>query len=83
MDDATLFKFGKWINYGKSHRRDKKFPLKGAWSGLRDYFENFKPFSVFLKWMKLHSLNLANGSTTASPTRRLKKSPKRGVFWVT
>jgi len=41
MDDATLFKFGKWINYGKSHRRDKKFPLKGAWSGLRDYFLKF------------------------------------------
>ena len=26
MDEATLFEFGKWIVYGKSHRRGEKFP---------------------------------------------------------
>ena len=28
--------------------------------------------------MKLHSLNLASGSTTASPTPGVKKSPRKG-----
>jgi len=31
MDEATLFKFGKWIDYGKSHPGVKILP-KGAWS---------------------------------------------------
>jgi len=32
MDEATLFKSGKWIDYGKSHCRVKRgeVPLKGA-----------------------------------------------------
>jgi len=30
MDEATLFKFGKSIDYDKSHRRDETFPPKGA-----------------------------------------------------
>ena len=38
MDEATLFKFGKWIDYGKSHPRGKKIPPKGAWCGSRDRF---------------------------------------------
>jgi len=29
MDKATFFKFGKWIDYGKSHPKDK-IPPKGA-----------------------------------------------------
>jgi len=33
MDKATLFKFGKWIDYDKSHPRGKKISQKGAWSG--------------------------------------------------
>jgi len=28
MDEATLIKFGKWIDYGKSHPRSKKFPVE-------------------------------------------------------
>jgi len=31
MDEATLFKFGKWIDYGKSHYMGKKFYPKGSW----------------------------------------------------
>jgi len=42
MDEATLFKFGKWIDYGKSHPKGKNFPPKGAWSGSCDSFCNFK-----------------------------------------
>jgi len=26
MDEATLFKFGRWIDYGKSYPKGKKFP---------------------------------------------------------
>ena len=53
----------------------ENFPLKGASSGSRGLFENFKLPSVFLEWMKLRTLNLASGSTTASSTRG-KKSLK-------
>jgi len=30
MDEAMLFKFGKWINYSESQPKGKKIPLKGA-----------------------------------------------------
>ena len=53
----------KWIDYGKSHPKGKKFHPKGAWSGSRDRF-----------WMKQRSLNLANASTMASATARVKNS---------
>ena len=43
MDEATLFKFGKWVEYGRVHRRGENFPLKGAWSGSRDPFYTFNP----------------------------------------
>ena len=46
------FRFVKWIDYGKSHRRDEIFLLKGAWSGSRDPFKDFKLPSIFLEWMK-------------------------------
>jgi len=38
MDEATLFKFVKWMDYGKYHPRSKNFPSKGAWYGSRDRF---------------------------------------------
>ena len=38
MDEATLFKFGKWVEDGRFHPTDEKFPLKGTWSGSRDCF---------------------------------------------
>ena len=71
------FTFGKWIDYGKSHRWGEQFSLKGAWSGSRDPFKNFKPPSIFVEWMKLHCLNLASGSTTESPPRG-KNPPGKG-----
>ena len=56
MDEATLIKFGKWIDYGKPHPRSKNFPLKGVWSGSSDpFFKNFKLPSIFLEWMKYTS----------------------------
>jgi len=36
MDEATLFKVGTDIAYGKSQPKDEKCLQKGAWSGLRD-----------------------------------------------
>ena len=33
MDEATFFKFSKWIDYGNSHPSSKNFPSKWAWSG--------------------------------------------------
>jgi len=35
MDEATLFKFGKWVEYGRVHPGGEKFPMKGAWFGSR------------------------------------------------
>ena len=39
MDEATLIKFGKWIDYGKSHRSGEKVPMKRAWSGHVTFFK--------------------------------------------
>jgi len=33
MDEATLFKFGKLVEYGMVHPEDKKLSPKVAWSG--------------------------------------------------
>ena len=77
MDEATLFKFGKWVEYTRVHPRAENFHLKGAWSGSCDPFKNFKPPSIFVEWMKLHCLNLASGSTTESPPRG-KNPPGKG-----
>jgi len=30
MNEATSFKFGKQIDYGKSHPKDKKSPERGV-----------------------------------------------------
>jgi len=54
------------------------FHLKGASSGSRDPFKNLKPPSIFLECMKLHSLDLASGSTAASPSPVVKISPRKG-----
>jgi len=35
MDEATLFKFGKWVDYGMFHPNGKKIR---AWSRSRDHF---------------------------------------------
>jgi len=40
MNEASLFKFGKWIDYAKSHCRGEKFPMKGRGLG-HVTFKNF------------------------------------------
>ena len=50
------------------HQR-KKYTLKQVWSGSRERFLNFKP---------LKYLNLASGSTTASPVPRVKNFLRKG-----
>ena len=79
MHEATLFKFGRCVDYGKCHARGKF--QKRAWSVSRDRFCQFKPPWIFLEWMKLRSLNLASGSTTASPTLRVKNSLPKGTWF--
>jgi len=64
-EEVTLIKFGKWIDYGKSHPRAKKSPRKGAWS--RDRFG-----------MKPYCLNFTNASTMASATPGVKNSSRNG-----
>jgi len=38
MGEARNFKFGIWIDLGKSHLIIDKIPPKGAWSGFRPKF---------------------------------------------
>jgi len=48
MDKGTLFKFGKWIDYDKSHPRSKKqFCCKGRGLGNVIVFEILIPFQYF------------------------------------
>jgi len=47
MDEVKLFKFGKWIDYSKTHRRDEKFHLKGVWSWSRDPLKILTPIQYF------------------------------------
>ena len=46
MDEATLFKFGKWVEYGRVHPRGEKFPLKGGLSGSHDPLKFFNPLNI-------------------------------------
>ena len=71
MDAATLFKFGKWIDFGKLHPRVKKGRGLGH---------------VIVFGMKPRSLNFANASAMASATPGVKNSaspPETGVVSVT
>jgi len=38
MDEAALFKFGKWIDYSKSHPEVKKISQKGRVLGYMTAF---------------------------------------------
>jgi len=67
MDEATLLKFGNWIDYGKSQPKGKNFPRNGR--GL-DH--------VIVFGVKPRSLNLANASTMVSATPGVKNSLGNG-----
>jgi len=62
MDEAMLFKFGKWVEKGRKILQERRV----VW--VTTILKILNPPSIFLEWMKLHSLNLANALTTASPT---------------
>ena len=51
MDETTLLKFDKWIDYGKSHPRVNNFPRKGR---------GMDHVNIFV--MKPRFLNFANAS---------------------
>ena len=72
MDEATLIKFGKWIDYGKFQPKGKNPPRKGQGLG-----------HVIVFGMKPRSLNFANASTIASATPGVKNSPETSVASVT
>jgi len=46
MDEASLIKFDKWINYGNSHPICNNFSSKEAWSGSRDPFKILNPHHI-------------------------------------
>jgi len=48
-DEARNFKFGTWIDLGKSHHMDDKMCPKGRGQGPGAKFLNFKPPSVNLE----------------------------------
>jgi len=60
MGEAKSFKFGVWIDLGKSHLIRDKIPRKGAWSWSRAQILNFKPSSIYLEWVKLETSNLVH-----------------------
>ena len=47
LDGAMLFKFAKWVEYGRVHPSGEHFPLKGAWSGSRELSEILNPLQYF------------------------------------
>jgi len=54
----------------------EKFPRKGRGLGHMTLLKILNPLP-FPEWMKLHCLNLASGSTTTSPTPKVKISPRK------
>ena len=72
MDEATLFKFDKWIRYGKSNHKGKNYPQKGCGMG-----------HVIVLGMKPRSVNFANASTMVSATPGVKNSSRNRLVSVT
>jgi len=60
--------------------RLSQFSVSSLFLGHVIVFLNFKPPSIFLEWMRLRCLNLACGSTTTSPTLRVKKFPPKEAW---
>jgi len=61
MGAARNFKFGVWIDLGKSHLTHDKILPKGVWSGFTVEFLNFKTPYLNLECMTLETLNLMHG----------------------
>ena len=55
--EARNFKFGVWIDPGKSHLMTDKIPPKWVWSGSRVEFLNFKTPYLNSERVKLDTLN--------------------------
>jgi len=79
MAETTLFKFGKWTDYGKSRGptpKVKNFPSKGRGLG-HVTFKILNSHQYFWNgW--IYTLNLAGASNTANPTAGVEKSPWKG-----
>jgi len=46
MDEAALFKFGKWVDYASPTAGVKNFPWKGHGLGHVTFFKILNPFSI-------------------------------------
>jgi len=57
MYEATLFKFGKWIDYGSSDPRRKNFPSKTAWSASCDVISFGMKACLFIA--RQHTIDIA------------------------
>jgi len=82
MDEAVLFKFGKWIDYSKSHPGVKIPPRKGCGLHHVTLFKICNPFNIsgmdeatLIKFGKCVDCGKSH--------TRGKNSPDTGVVWVT
>ena len=75
MDEAILFKFGKLIDYGKSHPRSKNISPKMAWSWSCDRFGDEATLFKLRKCIDY-------GECLTRPIW-VKNSPETGVVSVT
>ena len=46
LDEATLFKFGKWVEYGRVHSGVENFPWKGCGLGHVTLLKILNPFNI-------------------------------------
>jgi len=61
----------------------KNFPRKGRGLGHVALFKNFKPSSIFLEGVKVHTVYIWQVDRLRQISTGLEISPESGVVWVT
>jgi len=79
MDEATLFKFDKWVGYDGVHPGVKNLPQKGRGLGHVTLVIIKNPFNI----SGMDEATLFKVGKFTSTPRMVKKSPERGVVLVT
>ena len=83
MDEASLFKFGKWDKDGRLHSLTevKNFPWKERVLGHVMLLQILNPRSVFLEWMKLCTLfKFSKWIDCSKSHHRGEKFPLKGAW---
>ena len=83
MDEASLFKFGKWDKDGRLHSLTevKNFPWKERVLGHVMLLQILNPRSVFLEWMKLCTLfKFSKWIDCSKSHHRGEKCPLKGAW---